>query len=159
MSSQPGRVNAGGGDASVSQRPNASQLPTCPQKAKNRCNAHGQRSDNTWMGLPLADQSKTSQLVSPSSAQSSTCGLSKLPQSSRTLPRGSHPPGRLARLSRPATWDRELATAMYPAEAAPHQELRQTGQIGSPTPIYLLCATVLECCYFPTWNSTNDLNL
>ena len=83
MSSQPGRVSAGGGDASVSQRPNASQLPTCPQKAKNRCNAHGQRSDNTWMGLPLADQSKTSQLVSPSLAQSSTCGLSKLllPQS------------------------------------------------------------------------------
>ena len=53
---------------------------------------------------------------------------------SRTLPRGSHPPGRQARLSRPATC--ELATAIHPAEAAPHQELRQTGQIGSPTPIY-----------------------
>ena len=31
------------------------------------------------MGLPLADQSKARQLVSPSLAQSSTCGLSKLP--------------------------------------------------------------------------------
>ena len=135
MSSQPGRVSAVGDDASVSQRPNASQLPTCPQKAKNRCNAHGQRSDNTWMGLPWTDQSKARQLVSPSSAQSSTCGLSKLPLPQSYSPTWV-PPGRQARLSRPATWDRELATAMYPAEAAPHHELRQTGQIGSPTPIY-----------------------
>ena len=114
MSSQPGRVSAGGGDASVSQRPNASQLPTCPQKAKNRCNAHGQRSDNTWMGLPWTDQSKTRQLVSPSLAQSSTCGLSKLPlpQSySPTWVQPTRPAGWQARLSRPATWDRELATA------------------------------------------------
>ena len=154
MSSQPGRVNAGGGDASVSQRPNASQLPTCPQKAKNRCNAHGQRSDNTWMGLPWTDQSKTRQLVSPSLAQSSTCGLSKLPLPQSYSPTWV-PPGRQARLSRPATC--ELATAMYPAEAAPHQELRQTGQIGSPTPIY--CVPRYCKCYFPTWSSTNGLNL
>ena len=77
------------------------------------------------------------------------------PCPSRTLPRGSHPPGRQARLSRPATC--ELATAMYPAEAAPHQELRQTGQIGSPTPIY--CVPRYCKCYFPTWNSTSGLNL
>ena len=153
MSSQPGRVNAGGGDASVSQRPNASQLPTCPQKAK-RCNAHSQRSDNTWLGLPWTDQSKTRQLVSPSLAQSSTCGLSKLPLPQSYSPTWV-PPGRQARLSRPATC--ELATAMYPAEAAPHQELRQTGQIGSPTPIY--CVPRYCKCYFPTWSSTNGLNL
>ena len=150
------RVSAGGGDASVSQRPNASQLPTCPQKAKNRCNAHGQRSDNTWMGLPWTDQSKTRQLVSPSLAQSSTCGLSKLPLPQSYSPTWV-PPARLARLSRPATWDRELATATHPAEAAPHQELRQTGQIGSPTPIY--CVPRYCKCYFPTWNSTNGLNI
>jgi hypothetical protein len=101
VSSQPGRVSAGGGDASVSQRPNASQLPTCPQKAKNRCNAHDQRSDNTWLGLPWTDQSKTRQLVSPSLAQSSTCGLSKLPQSQSYSPTWV-PPARLAGQVEPA---------------------------------------------------------
>ena len=159
MSSQPGRVSAVGGDASVSQRPNASQLPTCPQKAKNRCNAHGQRSDNTWMGLPWTDQSKNRQLVSPSSAPSSTCGLSKLPLPQSYSPTWV-PPARQAGQVEPAGNLRACyRSATQLKLPCPHQELRQTGQIGSPTPIYLLCATVLECCYFPTWNSTNGLNV
>ena len=74
---------------------------------------------------------------------------------SRTLPRGSHPPGRQAGQVEPAgnLGPRACYPYCYPAEAAPHQELRQTGQIGSPTPIY--CVPRYCKCYFPTWNSTN----